>query len=91
MPETQAGPPVASRSWPLLAARMNQIREQGGPAFLAAHLARLTTDTSREGAWKGSGGGSAAAGRLVDATLNALTTAPSAPAAPARTHRSQTS
>ncbi|MFG2623002.1 hypothetical protein ACGFXC_35865 [Streptomyces sp. NPDC048507] len=83
LPETQAGLLVASRPWPLLAARMNQIREQGGPALLAAHLARLTTDTGKEGAWKGSGGGSAAAGRLVDATLNALTTPPSVPAAPA--------
>ncbi|MFG2622440.1 hypothetical protein ACGFXC_32950 [Streptomyces sp. NPDC048507] len=83
LPETQAGLLVASRPWPLLAARMNQIREQGGPALLAVHLARLTTDTGKGGAWKGIGCGSAAAGRLVDATLHALTTPPSVPPAPA--------
>ncbi|MFG2623141.1 hypothetical protein ACGFXC_36580 [Streptomyces sp. NPDC048507] len=62
---------------------MNQIREQGGRALLAAHLARLTTDTGKEGAWKENAGGSAAAGRLVNATLQALTTPPCAPAGPA--------
>ncbi|GGZ99481.1 hypothetical protein GCM10010371_68650 [Streptomyces subrutilus] len=69
---------VGSRHWPFLAARMNQIREQGGPALLGAHLARLNADTS----WK-EGPTSTMVGRLVDATLNSLTTPPSAPPAPA--------
>ncbi|MCY0955294.1 hypothetical protein [Streptomyces sp. H27-S2] len=78
LPETQVGLLVASRPWPLLAARMNQIRDQGGPAHLAAHLARLQADTSFK-----DGPTSTTAGRLVDATLHSLTTPPSAPAAPA--------
>ncbi|MFJ5026452.1 hypothetical protein [Streptomyces goshikiensis] len=78
LPETQVGLLVGSRPWPLLAARMNQIRDQGGPALLGAHLARLKDDTSFKEA-----SGAAAVGRLVDATLNSLTTPPSAPAAPA--------
>ncbi|MFI8393092.1 hypothetical protein [Streptomyces sp. NPDC085540] len=78
LPETQVGLLVGSRPWPLLAARMNQIREQGGPALLGAHLARLQDDTSFKDA-----SGSAAVGRLVDATLNSLTTPPSEPPAPA--------
>ncbi|MER5571510.1 hypothetical protein ABT083_35880 [Streptomyces goshikiensis] len=32
LPETQVGLLVGSRQWPLLAARMDQIRDQGGPA-----------------------------------------------------------
>ncbi|MFI8453732.1 hypothetical protein [Streptomyces erythrochromogenes] len=48
LPETQVGLLVGSRPWPLLAARMNQIRDQHGPALLAAPPARLQTDTS----WK---------------------------------------
>ncbi|MFK0203986.1 hypothetical protein [Streptomyces lavendulae] len=78
LPETQVALLVGSRPWPLLAHRMNQIREQGGPALLGAHLARLKDDTSFKEA-----SGSAAVGRLVDATLHALTTPPSEPAAPA--------
>ncbi|WP_329438732.1 hypothetical protein OG906_34340 [Streptomyces sp. NBC_01426] len=72
LPETEVG------QWPLLAARMDRIRDQGGPALLAGHLARLKTDTG----WK-DGPASTTAGRLVDATLRSLTTPPSAPAAPA--------
>lgn len=67
---------MGSRPWPLLAARMNQIRDQGGPALLGAHLTRLKDDTSFKNA-----SGAAAVGRLVDATLNSLTTPPSEPAA----------
>ncbi|MEU9800769.1 hypothetical protein [Streptomyces sp. NPDC051000] len=78
LPETQVALLVGSRPWPLLAARINHIRDQGGPALLGAHLARLKTDTSLKEA-----SGAAAVGRLVDATLNSLTTPPSAPAAPA--------
>ncbi|MEU4730729.1 hypothetical protein [Streptomyces sp. NPDC023588] len=78
LPETQVGLLVGSRPWPLLAARMNQIRDQGGPALLGAHLARLKDDTSFKEA-----SGAAAVGRLVDATLHSLTTPPSTPAAPA--------
>ncbi|MFI1653264.1 hypothetical protein ACH4XT_40975 [Streptomyces avidinii] len=78
LPETQVGLLVGSRQWPFLAARMNQIRDQGGPALLGAHLARLKADTS----WK-DGPASTTVGRLVDATLYSLTTPPSAPAAPA--------
>ncbi|MEU3315747.1 hypothetical protein ABZ743_24145 [Streptomyces sp. NPDC006662] len=48
----------------LLAHRMDQIRDQGGTGFLAAHLARLTADTS----WK-DGPSSTVAGHLVGATL----------------------
>nr|WSX47630.1 hypothetical protein OG409_00740 [Streptomyces sp. NBC_00974] len=78
LPETQAGLLVGSRQWPLLAHRMDQIRDQGGTGLLAAHLARLQTDTS----WK-DGPSSTTVGRLVDATLRSLTTPPPAPAAPA--------
>ncbi|MEU3726556.1 hypothetical protein [Streptomyces sp. NPDC031705] len=78
LPETQVALLVGSRPWPLLAARMNQIRDQGGPALLGAHLARLKDDTSFKEA-----SGAAAVGRLVDATLNSLTTPPSEPPAPA--------
>ncbi|MFJ1569911.1 hypothetical protein ACIOG8_37880 [Streptomyces erythrochromogenes] len=67
LPETQVGLLVSSRPWPLLAHRMNQIREQGGPAPLGAHLARLKDDTSFKEA-----AGAAAVGRLVDAPLNCL-------------------
>ncbi|MGW1942528.1 hypothetical protein [Streptomyces goshikiensis] len=45
LPETQVGLLVGSRQWPLLAARMDRIRDQGGPALLGAHLARLQADT----------------------------------------------
>lgn len=69
---------MGSRQWPLLAVRMDQIRDHGGTALLGAHLARLGTDTS----WK-DGLSSTTVGRLVDATLHSLTTPPSAPAAPA--------
>ncbi|MFB7784081.1 hypothetical protein ACFC1D_15405 [Streptomyces vinaceus] len=82
LPETQAGLLVGSRHWPLLAHRMDQIRDQGGTGLLAAHLARLGTDTS----WK-EASGSTTAGRLVDATLRSLTTPPSTPAAPASRDR----
>ncbi|MFF3432435.1 hypothetical protein [Streptomyces sp. NPDC002602] len=78
LPETQVGLLVGSRPWPLLAARMNQIRDAGGPALLGAHLARLGEDTS----WR-EGPTSTTVGRLVDATLNSLTRSPSAPAASA--------
>ncbi|MGW1521585.1 hypothetical protein [Streptomyces sp. NPDC002287] len=75
LPETQAGLLVGSRQWPLLAARMDQIRDHGGPALLGTHLARLATDTS----WK-EGPSSTVVGRLVDATLHSLTTPLSAAA-----------
>ncbi|MCX4547163.1 hypothetical protein [Streptomyces sp. NBC_01565] len=78
LPETQAGLLVGSRQWPLLAHRMDQIRDQGGTGLLAAHLARLQADTT----WK-DGPSSTTVGRLVDATLHSLTTPPSAPPAPA--------
>ncbi|MFD3809301.1 hypothetical protein ACFWTC_38575 [Streptomyces sp. NPDC058619] len=78
LPETQVGLLVGSRQWPLLAHRMDRIRDQGGPALLAGHLARLQADTG----WK-DGPTSTTAGRLVDATLRSLTTPPSTPAAPA--------
>ncbi|MFD3547814.1 hypothetical protein ACFWUW_19800 [Streptomyces sp. NPDC058655] len=78
LPETQVGLLVGSRQWPLLAARMDQLRDQGGTALLGAHLARLQADTG----WK-DGPTSTTAGRLVDATLRSLTTPPSTPAAPA--------
>ncbi len=78
LPETQVGLLVGSRQWPLLAHRMDRIRDQGGPALLGARLARLQADTG----WK-DGPTSTTAGRLVDATLRSLTTPPSAPAAPA--------
>ncbi|MCX5199168.1 hypothetical protein OOK31_35700 [Streptomyces sp. NBC_00249] len=76
--ETQVGLLVGSRQWPLLAHRMDQIRDQGGTGLLAAHLARLGDNTS----WK-HGPSSTTVGRLVDATLHSLTTPPSTPAAPA--------
>ncbi|MFI5642649.1 hypothetical protein ACIA8H_35330 [Streptomyces goshikiensis] len=86
LPETQVGILAGSRPWPLLAARMNQIRDQGGPALLGAHLARLKDDTFFKEA-----SGSAAVGRLVDATLHALTTPPSEPPAPASPVRNRVS
>ncbi|MFI7359898.1 hypothetical protein ACIBTP_38955 [Streptomyces avidinii] len=64
LPESEAGRLVGSRQWPLLAHRMERIRDQGGTGLLAAHLARLETDTSRK-----DGPSSATVGRLVDATL----------------------
>ncbi|MFF1411253.1 hypothetical protein ACFVX6_15935 [Streptomyces sp. NPDC058289] len=48
---------------------MDQLRDQGGTGLLAAHLARLGTDTT----WK-DGPSSTTVGRLVDATLHSLTT-----------------
>ncbi|MEU4732885.1 hypothetical protein [Streptomyces sp. NPDC023588] len=48
LPETQVDLLVGSSQWPLLAHRMDQIRDQGAPGLLAAHLARLGTDTT----WK---------------------------------------
>lgn len=57
---------------------MDRIRDQGGTGLLAAHLARLGTDTT----WK-DGPSSTTIGRLVDATLHSLTTPPSTPVAPA--------
>ncbi|MFD3679425.1 hypothetical protein [Streptomyces sp. NPDC058613] len=69
LPETQAGLLVGSRQWPLLVHRMDQIRDHGGTGLLAAHLARLGTDTT----WK-DGPPSTTAGRLVDAALHSLTT-----------------
>ncbi|MEU3315720.1 hypothetical protein ABZ743_23980 [Streptomyces sp. NPDC006662] len=77
LPETQAGGRLAPVA--LLARRMDQIRDQGGIGLLAAHLARLTADTS----WK-DGPSSTTTGRLVDATMRSLTTSPSAPTAPAQ-------
>ncbi|MFD3682812.1 hypothetical protein [Streptomyces sp. NPDC058613] len=77
LPETQVGLLVGPRQWPLLAARMDRILDQGGPGLLGAHLARLQADTS----WK-DGPTSTTVGRLVDATLRSLTTPPSTPAAP---------
>ncbi|MGW0395968.1 hypothetical protein ACWDYJ_34940 [Streptomyces sp. NPDC003042] len=76
LPEQEVGLLVGSRQWPLLAARMEQVRERGGTGLLGAHLTLLTTDTS----WK-EASGSALVGRLVDATLHSLTVPPSAPAA----------
>ncbi|MDJ0386355.1 hypothetical protein [Streptomyces sp. G-G2] len=77
LPESEAGMLVGSRQWPLLARRMDLIRDHGGSGLLAAHLARLGENTS----WK-EGPSSTTAGRLVDATLHALTTPPSAKATP---------
>ncbi|MFF8264205.1 hypothetical protein [Streptomyces virginiae] len=48
LPETQVGVLVGSRQWPLLAHRMNGIRDHGGTGLLAAHLARLGENTT----WK---------------------------------------
>ncbi len=45
LPETELGLLVGSRQWPLLAARMDQIRDQGGAGLLGAHLARLGENT----------------------------------------------
>ncbi|MFD3723050.1 hypothetical protein [Streptomyces sp. NPDC058674] len=78
LPEAEAGLLVGSRQWPLLAHRMDRICDQGGTGLLAAHLARLGENTT----WK-DGPSSTTVGRLVDATLHALTTPPSTPAAPA--------
>ncbi|MEW2372602.1 hypothetical protein AB0940_25020 [Streptomyces sp. NPDC006656] len=76
LPETQPGLLVGSRQRPLLAHRMDQIRDQGGTGLLAAHLARLKAETT----WK-DGPSSTTGGRLVNATLHSLTTPPSASAA----------
>lgn len=46
LPESQVGLLVGARRWPLFAARMDRIRDQGGPARLGAHLARLHADTA---------------------------------------------
>ncbi|MGW6691639.1 hypothetical protein [Streptomyces sp. NPDC054961] len=78
LPEHEAGLLVGSRQRPLLAHRMNQIRDHGGTGLLAAHLARLGDNTT----WK-DGPSSTSVGRLVNATLHSLTTPPSTPAAPA--------
>ncbi|MEU9233459.1 hypothetical protein [Streptomyces subrutilus] len=63
LPETRVGLLVGSRPWPLLAARMDQIRDQGGPGLLAAYLARLQADTT----WQ-DGPASTTVGWLVEAT-----------------------
>ncbi|MEU6214335.1 hypothetical protein ABZ891_31120 [Streptomyces sp. NPDC047023] len=68
LPGTQVGLLVGSRPWLLFVARMNQIRDQGGPALINAHLARLQDNKEASGA--------AAVGRLVAATLTSLTTRP---------------
>ncbi|WP_051782643.1 MULTISPECIES: hypothetical protein [unclassified Streptomyces] len=77
LPEREAGLLVGSRQWPLLAARMQNIRESDSTHTVAQHLNRLTADTS----WK-QATGTALVGRLVDATLNALTTPLTARPAP---------
>lgn len=59
---------------------MGQIRDQGGTGLLAAHLARLGTDTT----WK-DGPSSTKAGGLVDATLRSATTPSSGVLAAAET------
>ncbi|WP_406368182.1 hypothetical protein [Streptomyces sp. NBC_01546] len=69
LPEQESGLLVGSRQWPLLAARMQNIRESDSTHTVAQHLNRLTADTS----WK-QATGTALVGRLVDATLHALTT-----------------
>ncbi|MFI1651334.1 hypothetical protein ACH4XT_31010 [Streptomyces avidinii] len=84
LPEREAGLLVGSlvgpRQWPLPAARMQQIRESDSTHTVARHLNRLTADTS----WK-QATGTALVGRLVDATLNALTTPlPARPASASR-------
>ncbi|MET9694692.1 hypothetical protein ABZY81_40915 [Streptomyces sp. NPDC006514] len=61
LPEREAGLLVGSRQWPLLAARMQNIRESDSTHTVARHLHRLTADTS----WK-QATGTALAGRLVD-------------------------
>ncbi|MFJ3833746.1 hypothetical protein ACIPWI_38260 [Streptomyces sp. NPDC090046] len=78
LPEREAGLLVGSRQWPLLAARMQNIRESDSTHTVAQHLNRLTADTS----WK-QATGTALVGRLVDATLHALTTPLTARPAPA--------
>ncbi|MFD3757977.1 hypothetical protein [Streptomyces sp. NPDC058622] len=78
LPEQAVGLLIGSRQWPLLAHRMDRIRDHGGPGLLAAHLAGLGENT----AWK-EGPPSTTVGRLVDATLHSLTTPPSTPPAPA--------
>ncbi|MCY0947192.1 hypothetical protein [Streptomyces antarcticus] len=78
LPDQEVGLLIGSRQGPLLAHRMDQVREHGGSALLAGHLARLGTDTS----WK-EGPSFTVVGRLVDAPLYSLTTPPSAPSAPA--------
>ncbi len=78
LPEREAGLLVGSRQWPLPAARMQNIRESDSTHTVAQHLNRLTADTS----WK-QATGTALMGRLVDATLHALTTPLTARPAPA--------
>ncbi|MFJ3520786.1 hypothetical protein [Streptomyces sp. NPDC090131] len=78
LPEREAGLLVGSRQWPLLAARMQNIRESDSTHTVAQYLNRLTADTS----WK-QATGTALVGRLVDATLHSLTTPLTARPAPA--------
>ncbi|MFI5987357.1 hypothetical protein ACIBEA_41620 [Streptomyces sp. NPDC051555] len=78
LPETQVGLLVGFRPWPLLAARMNQIRDQGGPALLGVHLARLQDDTSFKEA-----AGAAAARPSRGRDLELPDDPPSEPPAPA--------
>ncbi|WP_406083394.1 hypothetical protein [Streptomyces virginiae] len=78
LPEREAGLLVGSRRWPLLAARMQNIRASDSTHTVAQHLNRLTVYSS----WK-QATGTALVGRLVDATLNALTTPLTARPAPA--------
>ncbi|MEY2233144.1 hypothetical protein AB8B25_39540, partial [Streptomyces sp. BF23-30] len=79
LPEREAGLLVGSRRWPLLAARMQNIRASDSTHTVAQHLNRLTVYSS----WK-QATGTALVGRLVDATLNALTTPLAARPAPPR-------
>lgn len=62
---------MGSRQWPLLAARMERFRDQGGTRLLAVHLGRLKADAT----WK-DGPSSTTVGRLVDATLHSLRAVP---------------
>ncbi|WP_328959540.1 hypothetical protein [Streptomyces virginiae] len=78
LPEREAGLLVGSRRWPLLAARMQQIRASDSTHTVAQHLNRLTVYSS----WK-QATGTALVGRLVDATLHSLTTPLTAQPAPA--------
>ncbi|MCY0937344.1 hypothetical protein [Streptomyces sp. H34-S4] len=71
LPEHEAGLLIGARTWPLLAARMQQLGDSQGQKAVGAHLARLGTDTS----WK-QGPASALVGRLVGAAHDALTTPP---------------
>ncbi|MEU3316904.1 hypothetical protein ABZ743_30045 [Streptomyces sp. NPDC006662] len=71
LPETQAGLLVAPRQWPLLAATWARSATKAAPVSSPRTWPGLTADTS----WK-DGPSSTTAGRLVDATLNCLTTPP---------------